>query len=297
MRSGTHVAQACKISKTFQSTHSMRSGTHDDQLVTIDDMISIHPLHAEWDQHGGILSRCHRNFNPPTPCGVGPGPSSTSSVPSTISIHPLHAEWDNVSWQATMEDYISIHPLHAEWDFLPGEIFDLIPISIHPLHAEWDILRILPDTDRLLFQSTHSMRSGTPMSDSGNLNGIISIHPLHAEWDTASGRHPVAKNISIHPLHAEWDGSSSSFRTRSTNFNPPTPCGVGHPACTASQNRLYFNPPTPCGVGPRSLRPRCWVQYFNPPTPCGVGQGRERLWQRDDTFQSTHSMRSGTRPG
>ena len=80
-----------------------------------------------------------------------------------------------------------------------------------------------------------------------------------------------------------------------SNFNPPTPCGVGRLCGLWGRGQNQdFNPPTPCGVGPtitsdgihavifQSTHPvwgGTWDYLqshynaldFNPPTPCGVG--------------------------
>ena len=102
-----------------------------------------------------------------------------------------------------------------------------------------------------------------------------------------------------------------------SNFNPPTPCGVGllvgcffykrtlfqstHPVRggtwtlpMGNMTSTNFNPPTPCGVGPGQRPASRDPCYFNPPTPCGVGplpvgHGRQLL-----KFQSTHPVRGGT---
>ena len=75
---------------------------------------------------------------------------------------------------------------------------------------------------------------------------------------------------STHPV---WGGTSAYAREPDSkkDFNPPTPCGVGHSSVISSGQIFNFNPPTPCGVGriytPAVIR----NSYFNPPTPCGVG--------------------------
>ena len=58
-----------------------------------------------------------------------------------------------------------------------------------------------------------------------------------------------------------------------TDFNPPTPCGVGRGNTMLFRTDKHFNPPTPCGVGRRTSKCRLSIGDFNPPTPCGVGPG------------------------
>ena len=55
----------------------------------------------------------------------------------------------------------------------------------------------------------------------------ISIHPLRGEWDVSEPDKPLYTIISIHPLRGEWDWARSVEVTYNTNFNPPTPWGVG----------------------------------------------------------------------
>ena len=125
---------------------------------------------------------------------------------------------------------------------------------------------------RVEFQSTHPVRGGT-----------------------CGRRRPYHRSaISIHPPRAGWDWRRARRCITVSDFNPPTPCGVGRAESHEDLQAGYFNPPTPCGVGPdaavRSIMgvpisihpPRAgWdsgIEYpidtdfnFNPPTPCGVG--------------------------
>ena len=78
--------------------------------------------------------------------------------------------------------------------------------------------------------------------------------------------------ISIHPPRVGWDIPSQHFKKHVTNFNPPTPCGVGRISTIGKPTGHNFNPPTPCGVGLHSSRKWNNCADFNPPTPCGVGQ-------------------------
>ena len=57
-----------------------------------------------------------------------------------------------------------------------------------------------------IFQSTHSVGSGTQRPEGRADEGTISIHPLRGEWDlTADRPRGCRKKISIHPLRGEWD--------------------------------------------------------------------------------------------
>ena len=152
----------------------------------------------------------------------------------------------------------------------------LSDISIHPLRGEWD------DADT---KSKYDLLR-------------ISIHPLRGEWDSTvyrtnnSGKkfqstHSVGsgtkatahfcdtETISIHPLRGEWDHAAANGDARATHFNPPTPWGVGH--CRQVYTAL--------------------VSHFNPPTPWGVGLNLCLDRHKILTFQSTHSVGSGTAAG
>ena len=56
-----------------------------------------------------------------------------------------------------------------------------------------------------LFQSTHPVWGGTSSAVKGVLQVLISIHPPRVGWDASGGSGPL----------------------RRTDFNPPTPGGVG----------------------------------------------------------------------
>ena len=102
--------------------------------------------------------------------------------------------------------------------------------------------------------------------------GVISIHPPRAGWDLFHLLHFRLSSISIHPPRAGWDSVYVSLMCLLTNFNPPTPCGVGRGRKDGQCRWWDFNPPTPCGVGPDTRAPR-------------------RRYLR---FQSTHPVRGGT---
>ena len=101
----------------------------------------------------------------------------------------------------------------------------------------------------------------------------ISIHPPRVGWDHSAVAQDLVCGISIHPPRVGWDGRSR----------------------TAHRTTSDFNPPTPCGVGPlRRLLSECSMGNFNPPTPCGVGPDALVGCTRDQEFQSTHPVWGGT---
>ena len=163
----------------------MRGGTRPSQPFQLRFGISIHPPHAGWDSasgpsscscvsfqsthpmRGGTLnSRCissmRKNFNPPTPCGVGHGHAGRRPVHDHISIHPPHAGWDFFEAYAIRhaEKFQSTHPMRggtpfAHTTFLHGRNFNPpTPCGVGPFSSISS--RSMPE-----FQSTHPMRGGT----------------------------------------------------------------------------------------------------------------------------------------
>ena len=123
-------------------------------------------------------------------------------------------------------------------------------ISIHLPVGVGQIRKEIP-LRRAIFQSTHPVRGGTK----------------------SPARFRPAMQISIHPPRAGLDCSCRYYVPGYTDFNPPTPCGVGLPAVSAENQA---------------------GKYFNPPTPCGVGRARVAALILPLTFQSTHPVRGGT---
>ena len=65
----------------------------------------------------------------------------------------------------------------------------------------------------------------------------------------------------------------SAYSRCRTDFNPPTPWGVGRIATIHMSSVAHFNPPTPWGVGRTIKNAPSSQTDFNPPTPWGVGRG------------------------
>ena len=100
----------------FQSTHPVRGGT------------------AGWDIQMVIVP----DFNPPTPCGVGPEGDPACCPTDRISIHPPRAGWDPDGAVVSRVRLISIHPPRAGWDTAQKVADMIVRISIHPPRAGWD---------------------------------------------------------------------------------------------------------------------------------------------------------------
>ena len=199
--------KCCTYFDTFQSTHSVRSGTLHALRIRQGSVISIHPLRAEWDSAHHVIH----------------------AGDSLISIHPLRAEWDDLCpYDYTTNQYFNPPTPCGVGRALPQmsqqKTSDFNPptpcgvghgktrkdggqerISIHPLRAEWD--KIL----RAVHLQLNHFNPPTPC-------GVGRRQPRAPSVD---------HGISIHPLRAEWDAHGARPRTPCEDFNPPTPCGVG----------------------------------------------------------------------
>ena len=108
--------------------------------------------------------------------------------------------------------------------------------------------------------------------------------------------------ISIHPPRAGRDAWSAADSARTTNFNPPSPCGEGRMERRGQCTDYKFQSTLPVRGGTKSpqygvasqlfqstlpvrggtasaLRHRSALRYFNPPSPCG--EGRPRIGEGD----------------
>ena len=191
-----------------------------------------------------------------------------------ISIHPPRTGWDysvEFDWDTSM--VISIHPPRTGWDhrFLcnVNRRNHFNPPTPHGVGRREAAERL----GMKLFQSTHPARGGTIVFGCQGRKTNISIHPPRTGWDDSAkfaeakaevfqSTHPARGGtfsawpatarfyISIHPPRTGWDlRSVQSGITVDTDFNPPTPHGVGRRRADLRRGRRYFNPPTPHGVG------------------------------------------------
>ena len=150
----------CKCSMWFQSTHSLRSATYRGIRGCNGYRVSIHALLAECDSiFTGAVAR--------TP----------------VSIHALLAECDRNNKPNNNNRKVSIHALLAECD---RRQVDVRPRS-HRFNPRTPC-GVRPATGRAAevvaaFQSTHSLRSATLVSDFRKHPLKVSIHALLAECD------------------------------------------------------------------------------------------------------------------
>ena len=154
---------------------------------------------------------------------------SSAISPMLISIHPPRVGWDllstlggfiygyfnpptpcGVGLADARADFkrqakISIHPPRVGWDATATTYATFPSISIHPPRVGWDF-----GTAIALFR------------------WFISIHPPRVGWDVIFWVIKRMGGISIHPPRVGWDTTVPHELVNHTNFNPPTPCGVGH---------------------------------------------------------------------
>ena len=168
-----------------------------------------------------------RYFNPPAPCGAGPVERTLTLLREMISIHPPLAGRDVLHASVSSDLNISIHPPLAGRDASGLRSFSAFCISIHPPLAGRD--RALRRNSRLEY---------------------ISIHPPLAGRDQARGLGVSFTAISIHPPLAGRDYNFSAHQPLQIHFNPPAPCGAGRSRFRRPKSHSHFNPPAPCGAGP-----------------------------------------------
>ena len=145
-------------------------------------------------------------FNPRTPCGVRPCQEIPRKLRNQFqSTHSLRSATGDLGTDDP-EPTVSIHALLAECDprttkrntktksFNPRT-----PCGVRQMGVRFGIRRVL-------FQSTHSLRSAT----------------------TYGAGLPAAQAVSIHALLAECDCFNISGGVDNRCFNPRTPCGVRH---------------------------------------------------------------------
>ena len=149
-----------------------------------------------------------KDFNPPTPCGVGPGQNvlvyscTYFNPPTPCGVgHPgqrpsLRRPHFNPPTPCGVG---RLAPAAA-----PSRLFDFNP----PTPCGVGLYRSVPAVCTETFQSTHPVWGGTMFEDRTTANIKISIHPPRVGWDLPGCWPPL-------PL---------------PHFNPPTPCGVGPPS-------------------------------------------------------------------
>ena len=151
----------------------------------LNQIVSIHALLAECDSGSIVAVRCIPGFNPRTPCGVRQGRAARRVNRNVFqSTHSLRsATCQSAACPPPLP--VSIHALLAECD--PGvrpvkiricSFNPRTPCGVRP----YQFTGFTPTNK---FQSTHSLRSATPLLRPSHHQGGVSIHALLAECDCA----------------------------------------------------------------------------------------------------------------
>ena len=242
-------------------------------MVPAQQRVSIHALLAECDHIRCGLCPGHSSFNPRTPCGVRPSFRGRwwrhTRFQSTHSLRS--ATFDTLP--VTYQDTVSIHALLAECDRIPiplspyGRSFNpRTPCGVRPLFVAF------PPKKRG-FQSTHSLRSATP---------------LHHRKSHCSCRFNPRTPCGVRPSAIMGSGGSKPFQST-------------HSLRSATVQRLHYAANAVVSI--HALLAECdcvrvsktiYPRSFNPRTPCGVRRIPAKINIQTLKFQSTHSLRSAT---
>ena len=234
------------------------------------------------------------DFNPPTPCGVGPNSSGYSGV--LIHFNPPTPCGVGLLLRKLFPLYPPFQSTHPVWGGTAHghHLGSLLNISIHPPRVGWDsecrcssqtAWNFNPPTpcgvgrevegylaDFQIFQSTHPVWGGTGHQLEALRIHEISIHPPRVGWDDLLALLRLRDAISIHPPRVGWD--------------PVIPC--------SAPVMPYFNPPTPCGVGLGAVVVPSLLLAFQSTHPVWGGTFQGPLDIENILFQSTHPVWGGT---
>ena len=178
-----------------------QSGRYGERCVGI----SILPLRGEWDYQIALPIIKAYDFNPPTPWGVGR--KDTQSLFLFGQFQSSHSVGSGTISDGTWDYSVSFQSSHSVGS---GTIMYTI------------------QTFCRRFQSSHSVGSGT-----SSVTEFIFIGQFQSSHSVGSGTGNIeafAKqvHISILPLRGEWDVHYGKRTSKTKDFNPPTPWGVGH---------------------------------------------------------------------
>ena len=181
----------------WDGRHSARLGV---------DMISIHPPRVGWDLRGLQAGPDRPDFNPPTPCGVGPARAGLRpSLRQFQSTHPVWGGTPDSRWRSwRQKQFQSTHPVWGGTDLERMTSSDG-RISIHPPRVGWDGAAPIFAPRKERFQSTHPVWGGTGLR--------LFLRPERRDFNPPT---PCGVGLTTRKANANIH-----------NFNPPTPCGVG----------------------------------------------------------------------
>ena len=148
-----------------------------------------------------------KNFNPPTPHGVGQQVRISMHIYFQISIHPPRMGWD----------IAILHPLCGNKNFNPPT-----PHGVGPNSKTFG-------STVFIFQSTHPAWGGTMPRPHYGGSRNISIHPPRMGWDLIRRQDFIPDIKIFQSTHPAWGGTGRCYLVDPFvfDFNPPTPHGVG----------------------------------------------------------------------
>ena len=225
----------------FQSTHSLRSATHNEPGFDAKIVVSIHALLAECDMRVWPGDEVLWGFNPRTPCGVRHNGQTAKNRANTFqSTHSLRSATRINAMRSRSSLFQSTHSLRSATIHNPKGL-NVQKVSIHALLAECDVPERRRHNLSGGFQSTHSLRSATifgfiiaaaakgfnPRTPCGVRHPCVldrltstpfqSTHSLRSATDAGrvGGHH---QKVSIHALLAECDNMTENTRKRKNRF-------------------------------------------------------------------------------
>ena len=181
-----------------------------------DFCISIHPSRVGWDVSAAAAAAQASHFNPPIPCGMGPG-----------------RYWPQ-RWQSP--------------DFNPPIPCGMGPVEPQPAalikrfqstHPVWDgTAQIVSASDRMEhFNPPIPCGMGPHIVQLWYRVERISIHPSRVGWDTHRAVLPNRRSYFNPPIPCGMGHRTRLHRLDLSDFNPPIPCGMGRRAGGAGGGR------------------------------------------------------------
>ena len=204
---GTDFPGVLQAVYKFQSTHPVWDGTIPAMIACNASSISIHPSRVGWDALHTYPDPSYIHFNPPIPCGMGPGQGFSRGFTESISIHPSRVGWDQwlVVSRLKKDRFQSTHPV---WDgttcccWLPFAV-----LRFQSTHPVWDGTGYyqLPDLQQVNFNPPIPCGMGQDLKQDTEDSGVFqSTHPV---WDGTNTTVTTGggDGISIHPSRVGWD--------------------------------------------------------------------------------------------
>ena len=152
-------------------------------------------------------------------------------------------------------------------------------ISIHPPRVGWDFSSRPPPRARWTFQSTHPVWGGTMSVLLSHPLRHISIHPPRVGWDSHGVGHSFV-SVQFQSTHPVWGGTQAPTpEGEKALFQSTHPVWggtiAGHQNCLGLCD---FNPPTPCGVGHGRVHTRPGSRIFQSTHPVWGGTSLHAIY-------------------